>query len=337
MSAYVHYLTALYPQGRHYAALLPKGDAKCKQNLSAYGLKCLGLLGEGSFSRVYHVKDKKTRQLLACKVARFYPGMMFGRDRQHPAEAAQCALQEILIAKELTKKHVHGTMPILRYTPHEAVIRKYVRLLRFFPFHSGYSVLTLMPVGIPYQTFMEELFHSGRRLTNAQGAALLLDLCEPLQHMQQAGICHRDIKPQNIMLLRLPNGQVRAAITDFNISKPLGQDEIDTSFTLHNCTPRYAHPDHLRTQAYARLSRTTAQRYDIYSLGVIAYMLFSFGDVPPKHGHIPPPRNAPSPQFSSLILRMLSEDIDRVPECSEVVSELYRLLGSSGGWRGGRY
>lgn len=39
MSAYVHYLTALYPQGRHYAALLPKGDAKCKQNLSAYGLK----------------------------------------------------------------------------------------------------------------------------------------------------------------------------------------------------------------------------------------------------------------------------------------------------------
>ncbi|MEM9054258.1 MAG: protein kinase [Pseudomonadota bacterium] len=87
-------------------------------------------------------------------------------------------------------------------------------------------------------------------------------LCRALGHIHAAGICHRDVKPQNLLLD--PERHV-VKLIDFGIAKPQAIDDTDThpgptSLASLSFTPGFAAPERSKGAAANTLS-------DIYSLG----------------------------------------------------------------------
>ena len=126
----------------------------------------------------------------------------------------------------------------------------------------------------------------GRTLTKAidEGAmeprrALVLtrQLLEGLGHAHAAGLVHRDLKPDNVMLVDM-GGWERAKIVDWGLVKLVGDAEAAmgggklTRTGIVSGTPQYMAPE----QALGRL---VDGRADIYALGVMLYEMV-VGQVP---------------------------------------------------------
>ncbi len=109
---------------------------------------------------------------------------------------------------------------------------------------------------------------------NKQGAItwndalfFMTQILRAVQHAHDKGIVHRDIKPQNIILLS--NGNIK--VTDFGIAR-FSRSETKTLTeqaigSVHYIAPEQAKGEH------------TDEKADIYSLGVVLYEMLS-GDVP---------------------------------------------------------
>jgi serine/threonine protein kinase len=72
-----------------------------------------------------------------------------------------------------------------------------------------------------------------------------LQMLEQLAHIHSKQVCHRDIKPDNILVRTLEDGKVEAAITDFGLAKELGTQPNRKEFN-YSGTPGYASPETFR-------------------------------------------------------------------------------------------
>ena len=92
-----------------------------------------------------------------------------------------------------------------------------------------------------------------------------VQILRALQHAHDKGIVHRDIKPQNIMLL--PDGTIK--VTDFGIARFSRQDIRATSATDKAIgSVHYISPEQARGEI-------TDEKADIYSLGVMLYEMLT--------------------------------------------------------------
>jgi eukaryotic-like serine/threonine-protein kinase len=124
--------------------------------------------------------------------------------------------------------------------------------------------------GTPYyvmeRTFEGTLCELAGRLRWRQVKTILLDLLDALAHAHAAGVVHRDIKPDNVLLGRW-GGRLIPKLADFGIAFAVEGDA-----TANHCigTPRYMAPEQI-DQPW----RTHGPWSDLYSLGCIAYELLS--------------------------------------------------------------
>lgn len=87
---------------------------------------------------------------------------------------------------------------------------------------------------------------------------ILLQILDALDHAHSKGVVHRDIKPQNILMLK--NGKI--VVTDFGIAKIADSETVSDEKTIG--TVYYISPEQAE-------GRTIDQRSDIYSLGTMLF------------------------------------------------------------------
>jgi DNA-binding beta-propeller fold protein YncE len=95
-------------------------------------------------------------------------------------------------------------------------------------------------------------------LPPAEAIALLGQVAEALDAAHSAGIVHRDVKPQNILL----EGD-RAYLTDFGLAKALGESGVLSGASIAG-TAEYMSPEQWR-------GREVGPAADVYSLGCVLY------------------------------------------------------------------
>jgi serine/threonine protein kinase len=106
-------------------------------------------------------------------------------------------------------------------------------------------------------------------------------VCAALIAAHELGIVHRDIKPDNILLVTQPDGSEVAKVLDFGIAKvrdgamDLGEGFTETQTGTVVGTPQYISPE----QALGMKGDAIDGRADIYSLGVVLYEMLT-GDLP---------------------------------------------------------
>jgi len=123
-----------------------------------------------------------------------------------------------------------------------------------------------------------------RTLSVEETIDLGADISAALVDLHRHHIVHRDLKPGNIIWQTLPNGQHRAVIVDFGVSRALSQggeeDEEMTGITRADMalgTIEYMAPEQILN------SRDVTPASDIYALGAILFRAHAgkhvFGDV----------------------------------------------------------
>ena len=160
-----------------------------------------------------------------------------------------------------------------------------------------------------------------------QGVAIAEQIARGLHAAHRAGMVHRDIKPQNVIVT--PDGQAR--ITDFGVAK----SHLSTALTETGVafgTVDYLSPEQAQ-------GRPATPQSDVYALGVVLFEMLTgrlpfSGDsavaVAMKHVTEPPPAprrlNPAIPVgLEALILRALAKDPAQRPQGAQ---EFARLLAS---------
>ncbi len=140
------------------------------------------------------------------------------------------------------------------------------------------------------------------KLSNEQTLKFASQIASALEAAHSAKIIHRDIKPQNIVLV---NNNTIAKVTDFGIAKMSSKDTITSSASTIGSV-HYFSPEHAK-------GCYTDEKSDIYSLGVVMYEMVT--------GVLP--FNADSPVTVAL------KQIQQVPESpKEVVPSVSNMLNN---------
>ena len=166
---------------------------------------------------------------------------------------------------------------------------------------------------------------------------IVIQIADGLAAAHAEGIIHRDMKPENVFIIRDRVGRERVKILDFGIAKmSSGEGEghgLTKTGTIFG-TPHYMSPE----QA---MGRQLDHRTDIYSLGVIMFKMFA-GSVPFKAElfmgiltqHITTPPPAPTslrpdlpPPVEQVILKAMDKDPSRrYQSMSELIMDLQRVM-----------
>ncbi|HET9992320.1 MAG TPA: serine/threonine-protein kinase [Kofleriaceae bacterium] len=173
--------------------------------------------------------------------------------------------------------------------------------------------------------------------------AVLVQICDGLGAAHAVGVIHRDLKPDNVIVVPTSDGAEMVKLLDFGVAKLVNRDDEDVGFQTQAGsvigTPAYMSPEQAGGMA-------VDQRSDIYSLGAIMYELFcgqplfrgrSFGEYVRKHlTELPVPARQTKggehidPQLEALIMRCLAKEPDqRFGHILELRDGLLHMLGVS--------
>lgn len=144
--------------------------------------------------------------------------------------------------------------------------------------------------------------------------------------MHNAGIVHRDVKPENL-LIDAAGSQSRLKLTDFGVARLTYGGSL-TKLSSVIGTPEYMAPevaDH----------ETATPAADMYSTGIVLYEMLC-GRTPFAGGHpmavlrrhldeMPPPIPAAPTRLWAVIDSLLAKDPDARPRCAETAEALLAL------------
>ncbi len=174
--------------------------------------------------------------------------------------------------------------------------------------------------GLPYlaMEFVEGVslrkLLSERRLPPEEAFQIVPQLCDALEFAHAAGIVHRDVKPENILIDR--TGTVK--IADFGLAKMVDSGSSG-SLTMTNVsmgTPHYMAPEQFEN------FRGVDHRADIYSMGVVFYEMLT-GELPMGRFHVPSRKARVNSRLDEIVMKTLEkEPAERYQRAREVKNDL---------------
>jgi len=121
---------------------------------------------------------------------------------------------------------------------------------------------------------LSDLLHSHGRLPVPRALHIARHVLRALGHAHAAGIVHRDVKPDNIVLIDHDGDRDFVKLLDFGIAKLIGEaaaEVKDSQLTQVGTTvgtPKYMPPE----QAFGK---SVDHRADLYALSVVLYMMLT--------------------------------------------------------------
>jgi serine/threonine protein kinase len=168
---------------------------------------------------------------------------------------------------------------------------------------------------------LHELINQRGPLSPSYAARIGAQALMGLDAVHRAGIVHRDVSPENIMIARDDEGVEHVKIIDLGIAKSSAAEDNNTKTGMFVGKWKYCSPEHLgMLPAGERIDG----RADIYSFGIVLYEMLT--GVPPfqadtphaylmMHSQTRPrairetnPKAATSPELESLVFRALEKD-----------------------------
>ncbi len=197
-------------------------------------------LGTGGMGVVFRAKHRHLGRPTALKVLR--------QDRQEPDDLLRFD-REARVAAALDSPHIVTVYDYGRTADGEFFTA--MQLLRGLTLYEVVARSGPQPIG--------------------RVLCILRQVCDAVIDAHSAGLLHRDIKPQNIMLSLDASVGDWAVVFDFGLAKPLEpiKGMYQTSEAIWAGTPMYMAPERFRDPMVMDL------RSDIYSLGCVAYFLLS--------------------------------------------------------------
>ncbi len=201
------------------------------------------VLGRGGMGAVYRARHHGTGHLRALKV------LLSDTVKKHP-EATARFLREAALAASVEHSNV-------------------ARVFDAFEHEGAWVIPMEFIAGETLDHHLRGPGKTRRALPEPEVVALMQGICAGVEAIHARGVVHRDLKPQNIMLVKSAEGAAAPRIVDFGTAKHADNPEELTGANIFLGTPAYASPE----QTEAR--RDLDARADVWSLGVIAYQMLT--------------------------------------------------------------
>ncbi len=198
--------------------------------------KILGLVGVGGMAFVLKAEDLAMNRIVAIKVL----NDQYNGDEQ----AEKRFINESKAVAMLSSKHIVGIYDVAIYPDIKYIVMEFLD-------------------GITLKDYMNKK----EKLPWKEACNYALQILRALEHVHSKGVVHRDIKPQNIMLLQ--TGEIK--ITDFGIAKTPNMPAITITDraigTVYYISPEQA------------AGKETSYGSDLYSVGIMLYEMVT-GELP---------------------------------------------------------
>ncbi|XYH92645.1 serine/threonine-protein kinase [Sorangium sp. So ce1128] len=198
-------------------------------------------LGHGGMATVYRARDPRLRREVAVKII-----------HRHLRENAEVGTRFVAEARAAAKLRHPGIVEVYDVSSEQDRER--------------YLVVELLRGAT-----LRKILSDHRDMPAEIGAAVMLELCDALEHAHASGIIHRDVKPENV-LVELPSDRAGASwdgagvvikLTDFGIAKLLDAQGVTSTGQVLG-SPAHMAPEQIE-------GGEVDPRTDVFALGVLFY------------------------------------------------------------------
>jgi len=254
-------------------------------------------IGTGGMAIVYEATDLKTGQSVALK--------MLKESISDNTQALRRFINESKAVAMMDHANIVKILDVSVKTEHKFIVMEYIK-------------------GITLRDYMNKK----QRLGWQEACAFIAQILQALDHAHMRGVIHRDIKPQNIMIME--GGFIKVA--DFGIAK-IPNAETVTLIDHAVGTIYYISPEQAR-------GKKIDARSDLYSLGVMFYemitgslpfMAESSYEIMNKHINAAPKPikqqlpNLPTGVEQIILCAMEKDPTRRYQSASQMLRHIYRI------------
>ena len=238
--------------------------------------KILGLLGEGGMAQVHLAEDPALHRCVALKVIRSMLAVKDDWIRRFHQEATTVA--------RLGNPHVVQVFDLGSQDGQEFLVMEF----------------------LDRGSLEKVLSKAGGRLSPTVAACVAVQAAEGLRAAHEAGVVHRDVKPDNLLLSR--EGVVKVA--DFGIARLQGEVSRTQTGTAMG-SPQFMAPEQIE-------GKVLSGKADVFALAGVLHLAIS--------GHHP----FEAEQTHALMWKIVSQEAPElcraVPDCPKELSRLVRVM-----------
>ncbi|WP_437513616.1 protein kinase domain-containing protein [Sorangium sp. So ce1099] len=251
------------------------------------------VIGDGGMGSVYEARHEVLGTTVALKF--LHPEL------SRRSGLVQRFLQEARVSAQIQSAHV-------------------VRVVDVDQTASGLAFIVMEYLeGKTLQALYEELYRAGVRLAYADALEYAMQILEGVEAAHRAGVVHRDLKPDNVIITKTSKGDPLIKLLDFGIAKLKVTGELDRGLTRPGVimgTPEYMAPE----QAYS--ADSVDARADIFSLGVIIFEMLA--------GRRPVGGDEPQQIAGAYLSGQISRLSDLAPELAPALcAAVHRAMAAS--------